>query len=135
MREPSEGQLFLPKDTYRQRRTVDAIRLWPILGIICFLLPIIWTGVGKSNVGAMGYLFSVWAVLILGGALLSRRLRYEAGGAEALLDTRRPDTEQAGTGRPDTGRPNTERPDIGQADTDQVALAGPATRPEAGRKL
>ena len=87
MRELSEGQLFLPKDTYRQRRTIDAIRLWPILGIICFVLPIIWTGAGKSNVGAMGYLFSVWAVMIFGGALLSRRLRHEAGSSEALPDT------------------------------------------------
>lgn len=86
MREPSEGQLFLPKDTYRERRAIDAIRLWPILGIICFSLPIIWTGAGKSNVGAMGYLFSVWAVMIMGGGLLSRRLRYESGATEALQD-------------------------------------------------
>jgi len=82
-RRPSEGQLFLPKDTYRERRAVDAIRLWPILGVICFVLPIIWTGAAKSNVGAMAYLFSVWAVMILGGALLSRRLRGEADAQSA----------------------------------------------------
>lgn len=91
-RRPLEGQLFLPKDTYRERRVVDAIRLWPILGVICFVLPIIWTGTGKSNVGAMGYLFSVWAVLILGGALLSRRLRGEAGAELS------PEGEQASAG-------------------------------------
>jgi len=96
VREPSEGQLFLPKDTYRQRRTVDAIRLWPILGVICFVLPIIWTGTGKSNVGAMGYLFSVWVVMIFGGALLSRRLRHEA---DTPQETSVPPAESSDTGR------------------------------------
>ncbi|WP_439109921.1 hypothetical protein [Lentibacter sp.] len=68
------GQLFLPKDSYRARRAIDALRLWPVLGVVLFLLPVIWTGAAKSNVGAMGYLFAVWLVLIVGGALLTRRL-------------------------------------------------------------
>lgn len=71
------GQVFLPKDSYRARRAVDAVRLWPVLGMICFVLPIIWTGSGKSNVGAMAYLFAVWALLIIGGAVLTRRLARE----------------------------------------------------------
>jgi len=58
------------------------------LGVLCFALPIIWTGAAKSNVGAMAYLFIVWAVLIAGGALLTRRLGPD-GEAEPGSDANR----------------------------------------------
>jgi hypothetical protein len=71
-------QVFLPKDSYRARRAVDAIKLWPVLGSICFVLPIIWTGTQKSNVSAMVYLFVVWGILIVGGAWLGHRAEADA---------------------------------------------------------
>jgi len=71
--------LFLERESYRQRRTVDAARLLPILGFLALCLPILWggSGVEGSRVTSVGviYLFGVWIVLIVAAMILSRRLR------------------------------------------------------------
>lgn len=75
--------LFLERERYRQRRTVDAARLLPILGFVALCLPILWGGGGEeggegaarlTSVGVI-YLFGVWSVLILIALLHARRLR------------------------------------------------------------
>lgn len=75
------GTVFLPRSTYRRRRVLDALRLWPILGMILLALPVIWHGAGQDNVTAMGYVFGSWAVLIGGAAFLSRLTRQTETGA------------------------------------------------------
>jgi len=71
--------LFLERESYRQRRTVDAARLLPILGFLALCLPILWGRGGDegSRVTSVGviYLFGVWIVLIVSAMILSRRLR------------------------------------------------------------
>lgn len=73
--------LFLERESYRQRRTVDAARLLPVLGFLALCLPILWgSGVEGAEGGRMTsvgviYLFGVWIVLIGTALLLARRLR------------------------------------------------------------
>mgnify|MGYP001635388592 CR=1 FL=1 len=56
---------------------MDAARVLPVLGAVLFALPVIWSGNpfrAGSTAGGGLYLFAVWAGLILGAALISRRL-------------------------------------------------------------
>ncbi len=75
--------LFLERESYRQRRAIDAARLLPLVGFVALCLPILW-GNGETDAGADGarmtsvgviYLFGVWIVLIGAALVLSRRLR------------------------------------------------------------
>lgn len=86
------GPLFLERESYRQRRTIDAARLLPMVGFLALCLPILWGNgevangvvdsvtnggaddVRMTSVGVI-YLFGVWSVLITTALLLSRRLR------------------------------------------------------------
>ena len=54
------------------RRLEDALKLWPLLGIILFFVPVLWTRGVQSNVSAMVFLFVLWALLLIGAAALSR---------------------------------------------------------------
>lgn len=70
--------LFVARERYRQRRTVDAARLLPILGFLALCMPILW-GDGEdsmrlTSVGLL-YLFGVWSILIGLALLHARRLR------------------------------------------------------------
>ncbi|MHA6324934.1 hypothetical protein [Roseivivax sp. CAU 1753] len=69
--------VFFQRRTYRRHRLQDAARLLPIIGLFAWLIPLLW----PRNVedaphlgSALIYVFTVWAVLIVIGALLSRRL-------------------------------------------------------------
>ena len=64
--------IFLERARYRRRRLGDAARLLPVLGAVLFAFPILWAG--HRTVGGLVYIFGAWAVLILGTALISRRL-------------------------------------------------------------
>jgi len=67
----------LERRTYRLRRLMDAARLLPLLGLLLFLLPLIWAN-NDSNPAATSrgvmYVFSVWAGLIVAAVLLARKL-------------------------------------------------------------
>lgn len=79
------GSVFLPKQTYRQRRILDAVKAWPLLGAFLFGLPVMWHVGTRGNVGAMIYLFGVWALLIVGaGALSWVAMRARAQGQDVL---------------------------------------------------
>lgn len=71
--------LFLERESYRQRRTVDAARLLPVLGFVALCLPILWGGgeAGAARITSVGviYLFGVWIVLIGSALGMARRLR------------------------------------------------------------
>ncbi|WP_456388995.1 hypothetical protein [Profundibacter sp.] len=70
--------LFLERESYRQRRTIDAARLLPLLGFLALCLPILWGGGdGGARITSVGviYLFGAWIVLIIAAVILARRLR------------------------------------------------------------
>ena len=65
--------IFLERESYRRRRLGDAAKLLPVLGLLLFLLPVLWAGDGSTGAGLI-YLFGAWAVMIVVMKLLSRRL-------------------------------------------------------------
>ena len=68
---------FLERHTYRRRRLEDAARLLPVIGAFAWLVPLLWPRQGPEAPGmgnALIYIFGVWIVLALIGAILSQRL-------------------------------------------------------------
>lgn len=55
--------VFLERQSYRRRRLGDAAKLLPFLGLVMFLLPVLWSS-GARTAGGIVYLFTVWAMLI-----------------------------------------------------------------------
>ena len=71
--------MFLEPRSYRMRRMLDAARLWPLLGLALWMVPLMWPRPESAAdpmpmSAALSYLFGVWAVLILGSWLLWRRV-------------------------------------------------------------
>ncbi|MEM9427003.1 MAG: hypothetical protein AAGA06_09910 [Pseudomonadota bacterium] len=62
--------VFLERESYRRRRLGDAVRLVPLLGLVLLLLP----GLLTTTNDALIYIFTIWAVLIVVTAILSRKL-------------------------------------------------------------
>jgi hypothetical protein len=89
--------VFLERRSYRQRRLMDFARLLPLLGILLWLVPLLWPqsdaggtppeGVGLSMSSAILYIFGVWAVLIF-GALFVALLLGGAGDSQEDPDER-----------------------------------------------
>ncbi|MCE0506881.1 MULTISPECIES: hypothetical protein [unclassified Roseivivax] len=81
---------FLERQTYRRRRLQDAARLLPVIGIFAWLVPLLWPRSGEEAPlmgSALVYVFTVWILLIVAGALLSRRLTLrDAAEAERGLE-------------------------------------------------
>ncbi|MBY5972991.1 hypothetical protein KUV28_11565 [Ferrimonas balearica] len=89
MSPPPVRPVFLERQSYRQRRLIDAARLLPILGVLLLAVPLLWPegnefelGEGSAGQGlpvsrAMIYIFSVWAGLAIASALLVWRLSVE----------------------------------------------------------
>ncbi|MCR8550281.1 hypothetical protein M4578_20865 [Salipiger sp. P9] len=86
--------VFLERQSYRRRRVIDAARVLPLIGLMLWLIPLLWREDGAAAVrssSAIVYLFGVWAFLVLGAVILSTRLAAqgrdggegEAGGGEA----------------------------------------------------
>lgn len=67
------GPVFLERQSYRRRRMGDATKLLPVVGLVLFLLPVLWARTA-TTAGGIVYLFTVWAGLILVVAILSRFL-------------------------------------------------------------
>jgi len=73
--------VFLEPQTYRRRRLMDGARLLPALGVLLWMVPLLWptdsSGVDQlvSMSSAMKYIFVVWLGLILvaGGIWLKAR--------------------------------------------------------------
>jgi hypothetical protein len=78
MKPPARTPVFLERANYRQRRLGDAALFLPVLGLVLWLIPLLWQQDGPdapSNSGAVIYIFAVWVVLIVLSAVLSRVLR------------------------------------------------------------
>jgi hypothetical protein len=68
---------YLARETYRRRRLIDAARLLPIFGMFLILLPVLWPPIGPdipATAREAVYLFVIWFGLVVGAALLARRL-------------------------------------------------------------
>ena len=63
------GPVFLERSGYRRRRLV------PVLGVLLWAVPLLWTKGATASSAALLYTFGVWALLVLAAALLSRGLR------------------------------------------------------------
>lgn len=83
---PPGPPLFLARRTYRRRRLIDSVRLVPILGLLLFLMPVLWAGDGTAGTaGGAIYLFIVWAGLIALAFGLSRALARASEERETVL--------------------------------------------------
>ncbi len=73
-----ESTLFLERQSYRRRRKVDAIKVLPFIGVLSFLLPVLWAGSGTTANGLI-YIFVVWGALIAAMAVLAQTIRRDVG--------------------------------------------------------
>ncbi len=72
--------LFLERGSYRQRRWMDAIRLLAVLGLVLWMIPLLWPSGDPTSEGvpmsrALHYVFGVWLLLIGACYGLTRRAR------------------------------------------------------------
>ncbi|SIT11278.1 hypothetical protein SAMN05421759_1179 [Roseivivax lentus] len=78
--------VFFERRTYRRRRLQDAARILPLIGAFAWLIPLLWprgAEDGPPMSQALIYVFTIWVVLIVVGAILSYRLTLgEAAEAE-----------------------------------------------------
>ena len=76
--------VYLERRRYRTRRIIEALKVLPVLGIVLFGVPLLWSeGVKTSD--AMIYFFSVWLALVFAAVWLARRLA--AGAVEKSPET------------------------------------------------
>ncbi len=73
MKEPS-NTVFLERESYRKRRTMDAAQVLPVIGVVLVLIPLFWGRGDGGTSAALIYYFGVWLLLIVLAAMLSRRL-------------------------------------------------------------
>ncbi len=89
MSNKAQKPLFLERATYRRRRLADAARLLPIFGIVLLALPMLWSsgeGSGVLTTHVMGYIFGVWVMLAVLGAVLQAYLAPDDRKAGAEKD-------------------------------------------------
>jgi len=70
--------LFLQRESYRRRRLIDAARFLPILGLLLWAVPLLWSGGPEDAMpgsGALIYIFGIWTALVVAAFVLSVRLR------------------------------------------------------------
>lgn len=69
--------IFLERRSYRRRRLWDAVRMLPFLGVLLWMVPLMWplseNGEGVSTSMALLYLFAVWVFLAFVARLLWRQ--------------------------------------------------------------
>ncbi|CUH82645.1 hypothetical protein SAMN04488093_1219 [Tropicibacter naphthalenivorans] len=64
--------LFVERQTYRRRRLVDAARALPVLGLMLWWVPLLWSLPEEPMPAstALIYIFLVWAGLVAAAGLL-----------------------------------------------------------------
>lgn len=72
----------------RQRRLGDAAKLMPALAAVLMAVPVLWTP-GTSTTVALIYVFTLWCVLIVMIALISRALSRSVSRSEGRGPERR----------------------------------------------
>ncbi len=94
----SDGPVFLERQSYRLRRIMDAVRLLPFLGLVLWLVPLVWP-VPSDNLPdgtmrmstALLYIFCVWGGLVLVAFGLWWRSRGRPAPASLPTASRSPD--------------------------------------------
>lgn len=75
----SQNRLFLERRGYRKRRILDAARVLPILGLLLWLVPLVWPSAGQDGAvktsTATIYVFVIWCLLIAIGAFLAAGMK------------------------------------------------------------
>ncbi len=122
---------FVEQRTYRRRRLMDIARLAPLIGVLLFLVPLLWPegdssaapeGGGTSSMSsAMIYIFSVWVGLVLFSVGFSVAVRHwavhwtgantlpEGGDLTDLTDLGNPTVRGGAAETPPMDRPEPER--------------------------
>jgi hypothetical protein len=73
---PPQQPVFLQRARYRRRRLRDAARMMPVVGVVLFLIPLLWPeGRDTPNAFAVQYVFGAWAFLVVLAAFISHRMR------------------------------------------------------------
>ncbi|MBO9467018.1 hypothetical protein J7443_17370 [Tropicibacter sp. R15_0] len=64
--------LFVERQTYRRRRLVDGARALPVLGLVLWLVPLLWAVPESKTHASSGliYIFAVWIGLPLVAGIL-----------------------------------------------------------------
>lgn len=78
-------KVFLERPTYRRRRLMDAARLLPVLGALLLAVPLLWPRASVPDPSAtpvamsvaITYVFAVWLILIVMGAVFGFFVRSE----------------------------------------------------------
>lgn len=73
--------LFHERRTYRRKRVMDAARFLPLVGLLLWLIPLLWPQTGPDQVSssaAILYIFGAWGFLMVVAGLLSLGLRQSA---------------------------------------------------------
>ncbi|MDO6726489.1 MAG: hypothetical protein ACRBBO_00545 [Cognatishimia sp.] len=73
--------VFLERQTYRRRRLIDWIRFLPIIGLMLWMVPLLWPIEGDkqvSSANAIIYIFAIWFALVFLKALSAQALRHTA---------------------------------------------------------
>ena len=77
MNKKPKTPIFLQRSNYRRRRLRDAARMVAFLGLILWLVPLLWPrdALGASQQsGKLLYIFGVWVALVCLAAGLSHRI-------------------------------------------------------------
>lgn len=93
----ARGPLFLKRGSYRKRRLRDAARMLPFVGLLLFIMPVLWAQDGGVRDGTAGdgmYLFAVWLGLLAVAAAMAPGLAAET----VAEDDAAPDERRTGEG-------------------------------------
>jgi hypothetical protein len=80
----AKGPVFLERQSYRRRRVMDAIKMLPFVGLVIWMVPVLWpqpdqTGAGIETGVALRYLFGGWIAMVCVGCVLWLRAGRQAG--------------------------------------------------------
>lgn len=85
------NRLFLERRGYIQRRVIDGAKLLPIVGLVLFMVPLIWPRTGDSSTVATSnstiYIFFIWLSLIALGAILANRITASGAAQDTKAKT------------------------------------------------
>jgi len=88
-----QGRIFLERRGYRQRRIIDAARMLPIVGLLLWLVPLVWPdGAAEGAIStsrATLYVFLIWSGLIALGGYLAWRMDSADHSSSNEADTTR----------------------------------------------
>lgn len=75
-----KAPVFLGRESYRRRRWRDGARMLPVLGLVLWLVPLLWPRGQVGNSAALIYIFAVWGGLVLAALVIARHTRPGAEG-------------------------------------------------------